>query len=195
MFKLPRAIKNKSLLKAFMAISLSSSCVYLEAISTKTSASAQSSLQFRWNDDGTYKKLRHLQGSKLRMDRSTYYFFLKRNDRKTAILKLTFKLPENFKATIKEKNVNLCQVRIGGYTTRTKCLEYVPAVVDISNDKKTIDIFPKNPIPANKKHYAVKLKIFNPRNVGMYQINAFSQSPGELPISVYLGSYLVEIDQ
>lgn len=190
-----KLISKKNIFKVFLATSLLSSCFYLEAITTKTSALAQSLLEFRWNNDGTYKKLTFLQTARERLERSTYYLFLKRNDRKSAILKLSLKFPKHFKASLKEKNITLCKVLIGGYTTRTRCLEDIPSAIEISEDQKTIEIFPNQPIPSDQKSYAVRLKMFNPRKAGMYQVNAFSQSSGDLPVSLYLGSYLIEIDQ
>jgi len=121
-------------------------------------------------------------------------FFLRRKDRETAILKLSLKFPDNFKATLKPKKISLCKVKIGGYRSRTKCIKEVPSVIEIDKNMKNIDIYPNQAIPADKSSYAVVLKMFNPRTQGMYQINAFSQSPGELPISLYLGSYLMEIE-
>ena len=195
MLIISKILSKKKIFNAFIASSILGSCFYFDAITTKAPAFAQSMLEFRWNDDGNYKKLRFLQTAKGRMERSTYYFFLKKGDRKTAILKLSLKFPEHFQSTIKEKNITLCKVLIGGYTTRTRCLEDIPAAIEISEDKKKIDIYPDIPIPSDKKTYALRLKIFNPRKSGMYQVNTFSQSPGELPISLYLGSYLIEIDQ
>ena len=186
-------ISKKNILKIGLTASLIGSCFYLEAINTKQNSLA-SGIEFRWDQDKTYKKLKYIQTSKDRLDRSTYYFLLKKNQRNTAILKLSLKFPEYFKATIKNKNVNLCRAKLGGYKGRTKCLEKLPAAVEINNNMKTIDIYPSTPIPADKSAYAVVLKMFNPRKAGFYQINTYSQSPGELPISLYLGSYLIEIE-
>ena len=44
--------------------------------------------EFQWDQDPAYKKLRYLQSSKEKMDRTKYFFFLRSRDRKTAILKL-----------------------------------------------------------------------------------------------------------
>ena len=194
MLNLHKLSTNKKLLKILLIAGFTGCLFSYEAIKNKPAAIASGLFEFRWNNDGTYKKLKFLQSSKHKLDRSIYYFFLRRNDRKTAILKLSLKFPNYFKATIKPKNITLCKVKMGGYKDRTKCVKDLPAVIEIDKEMKTIDIFPDSPIPADKSTYAVKLKMFNPRKTGMYQINAFSQSPGELPISLYVGSYLIEID-
>ena len=193
MFISKKIAPRKNILKIGIAASLIGSCFCLEAINTEQKAMA-SGLQFRWDQDSSYKKLHYLQTSKSRLDRSTYYFLLRKNQRESAILKLSLKFPSYFKATLKNKNITLCRAKIGGFKGRTKCLQKLPAAIEIDKSMKTIDIYPSDPIPADKSAYAVVLKIFNPRKAGMYQINTYSQSPGELPISQYLGSYLIEID-
>ena len=194
MLNLKKFSSNKTLYKLLLLAGLTGCFFGFDTIKTKTPSLASGLFEFRWNNDGTYKKLRYLQSSKQKLDRSTYYFFLRKSERKTAILKLSLKFPDYFKATLKTKNINLCKVQMGGYQQRTKCIKDLPAVVEIAKDMKTIDIYPNSPIPADKSTYAIRLKMFNPRKTGMYQINAFSQSPGELPISLYVGSYLIEID-
>ena len=37
------------------------------------------------------------------------------------------------------------------------------------------------------------MKIFNPSQ-GMYQFNALAQAPGDVPVSGYLGSWVIDID-
>ena len=194
MFTFKAFISRKTLIKFGAITGLMSSCLFFDAVNKNNTSIAQGNLEFRWNDTQNYKKLRYLQSSTLRLDRSTYYFLLRKSERNTAILKLSLKFPDYFEATIKPKNITLCKAKIGGYTSRTKCTEKLPAVIEIDEEMKTIDIFPQEPIPSDKSSYAVLMKLFNPRKRGMYQINAFSQSPGELPISLYLGSYTIEIE-
>jgi hypothetical protein len=38
------------------------------------------------------------------------------------------------------------------------------------------------------------MNLMNPFDAGMYQFNALAQAPGEVPISGYLGSWLIQID-
>ena len=194
MFNSNKIFSKKNILRLGLAASLTCSFFYLENTNKNIEALASSSLEYRWGKDDNYKRLKFLQGSKERLDRSKYYFFLRKNERKTAILKLSLKFPDHFKATIKSKKLSLCKVKIGGYTSRTRCIEEIPAIIEIDKAMKNIEIFPKNPIPSDKNDYAVVLKMFNPRKSGMYQINAFSQSPGELPISLYIGSYIIYIE-
>ena len=149
--------------------------------------------EYQWDPEPGYKRLKYYQSSSERNDRSTYYFFLRGNDRKEDIKKLTIAIPDYFEARIKTKKLNLCKVKVGGYTTRTRCLENIPSLIEV-NDKQTIvDIFPEKPIPLNKDNYAVVMKIFNPRKRGMFQFRALSQNADEIPISTYLGTWNIDV--
>ena len=188
-----KLISPQNILKIGLATGLIGSCFYLETLNNQNTAAA-SGLQFRWDGDNNYIRLKYLQTAKEKAARSTYYFLIRKNERKTAMLKLSLKFPSYFKATIKPKNITLCKMKLGGYSGRTRCLEKLPATVEIDEKMQNIDIYPNTPIPVNKSAYGVVLKMFNPRQSGMYQINTFSQSPGELPISTYVGSYLIDIE-
>ena len=149
--------------------------------------------EHQWDPEPGYKRLKYYQSSSKRNERSTYYFFLRGNDRKEDIKKLTIAIPDYFEARVKTKKLNLCKVKVGGYTTRTRCLENIPSLIEV-NDKQTIvDIFPEKPIPFNKDNYAVVMKIFNPRKRGMFQFRALSQNADEIPISTYLGTWNIEV--
>ena len=151
--------------------------------------------EHQWDPEPGYKRLKYYQSSSERLERATYYFFLRGKERKENINKLTLKVPDYFEAKIKSEKISLCKVIIGGYTKRTRCLEKVPAIVEVKNKQTSIEIFPEKPIPLNKANYAVVMKIFNPRKRGMFQIQAISQSqqPGQIPISTYLGTWNVDV--
>ena len=151
--------------------------------------------EFQWDPDPGYRRLKYFQSSSDALERATYYFFLKGTQRKENIIKLTLKFPDYFDAKIKSEKLSLCKVKVGGYASRTRCLEKVPSVIEINDNQTSIEIFPERPIARNKDTYAVVMKIFNPRKAGMFQIKAMSQSqqPGEMPISTYLGTWNVSV--
>ena len=149
--------------------------------------------EYQWYPEEGYKKLRYLQSSSERLERATYYFFLRGKERKADISKLTLRVPDYFEAKIKPEKLSLCKVNIGSYTSRTRCLENVPSEIRINENQTTIDIKPKRAIPLNKDSYAVVMKIFNPRKRGMFQFQAFSQSVGEIDISTYLGTWNIDV--
>ena len=163
-------------------------------IAPKSSASP-GFFEHQWDPEPGYKRLKYYQSSSDKLDRATYYFFLRGKERKDNITKLTLKVPEYFNTKIKPEKLNLCKVKVGGFKGRTKCLENVPSVIQVKSNQTSIEIFPERPIPLNKDNYAVVMKVFNPRKGGMFQFQAFSQTqqPEEIPISTYLGTWNVSV--
>ena len=149
--------------------------------------------EYQWYPEEGYKKLRYLQSSSERLERATYYFFLRGKERKADISKLTLRVPDYFEAKIKPEKLSLCRVNVGSYTSRTRCLENIPSEIKINENQTFIDISPEKAIPLNKDSYAVVMKIFNPRKRGMFQFQAFSQNVGEIDISTYLGTWNIDV--
>ncbi len=151
--------------------------------------------EHQWDPEPGYKRLKYYQSSSGKLDRATYYFFLRGKERRDDIIKLTLKVPDYFKTKIKLEKLSLCKVKIGGFKGRTNCIENVPSVIQIKNNQTSIEVFPQSPIPLNKDNYAVVMKIFNPRKGGMFQFRAFSQSKqsGDIPISTYLGTWNISV--
>ena len=190
--------RNQFRLSNFAAIGMTAglicTCEFFNGTKQSNWALANPSMfEYRWNNSTNYKKLYYWQSSKERRDRSTYYLVLRPNDRKTAINKLKITIPTYFDAKITPKKLSLCRATLGGMLTRTKCVEKIPATFEVSQNNSAIEVFPSKPIPVNSS-YAVVMKIFNPNQTGMFQLNAMAQSPGEIPISGYLGSWSIDIN-
>ena len=150
-------------------------------------------VEFRWDNSRDYRRLYFFMTETQRLKRSEYYLILKPKDRNTAILKLSVGIPKSFDVDIDPKNVQLCYMKEGGMLARTRCEKVIPAVVEVSKDSTAVEIFPETPVPVGKT-IGVYMNVFNPFNVGMYQFNALAQAPGDVPISGYLGSWLIQID-
>ena len=157
---------------------------------------AKAGLEFQWNQDDSFRRLKWFQKEDKRKFRNTIYFFLRPSDRRTDLLKINLAIPKTFKSTLKYEKISFCKVKIGGFESRTKCLEDIPADFEIKTDEsglRSIDIYPYSPIPSNKESYAIVLKIFNPRRSGLYQFHSYGQ-PKEKSFSSYLGSWTIVID-
>ncbi len=157
---------------------------------------ARAGLEFQWDQDSGYKRLKWFQKEKKSRFRNKIYFFLRPNDRKTDLLKINLALPKAFKSTLKNKNISFCKVRIGGFENRTKCLEDIPADFEINTKEsgiRSLDIYPYSPIPSDKESYAIVFKIVNPKKSGLYQFHSYGQPKGK-SVSSYLGSWTIVID-
>ena len=157
---------------------------------------AKAGLEFQWDQDSGYKRLKWFQKENKTRFRNTIYFFLRPSDRKTDLLKINITNPKPLKTKLNKDKISLCKVRIGGFEDRTKCLEDIPADIEINSDKSSIysiNIYPYSPIPSNKDSYAIVLKLINPSRTGLYQFHSYGQPKGK-SVSSYLGSWTIVID-
>ena len=157
---------------------------------------AKAGLEFQWDQDSVYRRLKWFQKENKKKFRNQIYFFLRPSDRRSDLLKLKLAIPKTFKSTLKNEKISFCKVRIGGFENRTKCLEDIPADIEINTDEsglRSLDIYPYRPIPSNKDNYAIVLKVFNPKKSGLYQFHSYGQPKGK-SFSSYLGSWTIVID-
>ena len=184
-----KIINKSSLFKSILF------CTLLSSFTPFINHSAKATLEFQWDTESGYKQLRWHQTNPRKLAKNKIFFFYKPSDRKTGLLSFNIKVPKNFKSTLKTKNISLCRVNIGGFNSKTKCLENISSDIEINRDTKNIEIIPISPIPSNKDSYAVVFKVTNPQKSGLYQFHSFGKSSGTIPISSYLGSWTININQ
>ncbi|MDA0727777.1 MAG: DUF2808 domain-containing protein, partial [Cyanobacteria bacterium] len=125
------------------------------------SAGSSSGFEFRWNNDRDFRKLYYFLTLAEAKSRSDYYLVLGPKDRKTALLKLAISVPSYFDSQITPADVRLCTIKQGSIVSRTRCLETIPATVEVSSDGTAIEIFPDRPVPTGTT-IGVYMQIFNP---------------------------------
>ena len=157
---------------------------------------AKAGVEFQWDQDDSYRRLKWFQKENKRRFRNTIYFFLRPSDRRTDLLKINLAIPKTFKSTLNNEKISFCKVKIGGFDSRTKCLENIPADIEIDTDEsslRSINIYPYSPIPSNKESFAIVLKVFNPKKSGLYQFHSYGQLKGKSVLN-YLGSSTITIN-
>ena len=158
---------------------------------------AKSGIEFQWDQDSGLRRLKWFQKENKKSFRNTIYFFLRPSDRTTDLLKINLDIPKKFKSTLNNEKISLCKVRIGGFENRTKCLEDVPADIEINTEEsgsRSLNLYPYSPILSNKESYAIVFKkISNPKKSGLYQFHSYGQPKGK-SVSSYLGSWTIVID-
>ena len=192
MFKIQRKINLNLKFIRFLIVSP----ILLSLPNTYLIGEARAGLEFQWEQNTGYNRLKWFQKESKKNFKNTIYFFLRPIDRKNSLLKVELAIPETFKTKIKTKNISFCKVSIGGFEGRTKCLEKIPADIEINNDDlplRRINIYPFSPVPSNKDSYAIVLKASNPKRTGLFQFHSFGQPAGK-PSSSYLGSWTILID-
>jgi hypothetical protein len=150
-------------------------------------------MEFRWDNNKDFRKLYFFMTDTARLKRSEYFLILKPKDRRTAMLKLTIKLPDYWDGDLDPKLMKLCLMNEGGMLSRTRCKQQIPATIELAANGRQIDVFPDTPLPDNKL-IGLYMVVFNPFNAGMYQFNGFIQAPGDVPVSGYVGTWLIQID-
>ena len=159
-----------------------------------SNSEVKAGFEIQWDQNSGYRKLKWFQKENKKRFRNTIFFFLRPSDRQAGLLKITLNIPETFESTLTNK-VSLCKVKIGGFQSRTKCLQNIPADVEINEEESSLDIFPYKPIPSNKESYAIVFKkIFNPKKSGLKQFHSFGQYVSQNTSSTYLGSWTIVID-
>ena len=191
MIRTKKRIFNFKILKFFLIPTILFATPFFNKIQE-----AEAGLEFQWDQNSGIRRLSWFQKENKRSFRNTIYFFLRPNDRNTGLLKIELAIPKTFKTKLKNKNISFCKVKIGGFDSRTKCLEDIPADIEIKNDQtsvKKLIIYPYSPIPSSKESYAIVLKASNPRRSGLYQFHSYGQFIGKTT-SNYLGSWTIVID-
>jgi len=184
-------ILNSKVLKFFLIPTLLFSTPFIYSLHE-----AKAGLEFQWDQNSGIRRLKWLQKQNKKRFRNTIFFFLRPFDRNAELLKIKLAIPKPFKTTLKTEKIKLCRVRIGGFEDRTKCLEDIPADIEINTDEsslRSINIYPYKPIPNNKDSYAIVLKVNNPNKSGLFQFHSYGQAKGE-SVSSYLGSWTIVID-
>ena len=151
-------------------------------------------LEFQWNPTDGYKRLRWYQRTATKNIKNKIFLFLRPSDRKTGLLEINIKFPDKFKSSLKPKNITFCKAKLGGYTSRSKCIDNIPSDIVLDKDTKKVEIYPVAPLPSDKETYAVVFKITNPQKSGLYQFHSFGKSSGPIAVSSYIGSWTINID-
>ena len=155
----------------------------------------KSGMEFQWDNNDGYRKLKWYQRNSRKNSRNKIFFFFRPGDRKTGLLKINIKIPKNFKSNLNSNKINLCTANVGGVSSKTRCLKDIPADIEINKDDRRINIYPLVAIPSSKETYAVVFNVINPNRSGLYQFHSFGTSSGNIPVSSYLGSWTIKVDQ
>ena len=192
MFKIAKKLTlNLKILRFFLIPAILVSTPFFNYIQE-----AKAGLEFQWDQDSSFRRLKWFQKENRKRFRNTIYLFFRPSDRRTDLLKINLDIPKKFKSTLNNEKISFCKVKIGGFDSRTKCLEDIPADFEIKTEEsglRSLDIYPYSPIPSNKESYAIVFKIFNPTKSGLFQFHSFGQPKGK-SFSSYLGSWTIVID-
>ncbi|MDX2229676.1 MAG: DUF2808 domain-containing protein [Leptolyngbyaceae cyanobacterium bins.349] len=105
------------------------------------------------------------------------------NKMKLAVAQFAISYPDYFKGTFDERSVEL---RVQDKAVPIKEVKW-------NRDNNLIEIFPEEPVPANSKTEIWLENVKNPSSGGMFYFNLQVQSPGDLPLYRYIGTWVIQI--
>jgi hypothetical protein len=129
-----------------------------------------------------------LESGKAEDDSDRYHLRIPADKMKVAAARFVIDYPDYYDG---EFNVDRVEVLVGTGDNR-KSVEIDEVIWEPENH--VIEIYPVEPVPAGKK---VELKfsdVDNPDFGGMYYFNARIESPGDVPLLRYVGTWVLTID-
>lgn len=115
--------------------------------------------------------------------RDRYHLRIPARKMEFAVSKLAISYPEAYRGTFDPDSV-----RVEAAGDR---IELEDVVWDQEN--RVIEIYPKEPIPADTRLEIVLSNVRNPTRVGTHYFNASVLSPGDVPLLRYIGTWIVSI--
>ena len=101
MFKIAKKLTlNPKILRFFLIPTILVSTPFFNYIQE-----AKAGLEFQWNQDSNYRRLKWFQKENKKRYRNTIYFFFRPSDRRTDLLKINLAIPKTFKSTLKMKKL------------------------------------------------------------------------------------------
>jgi Protein of unknown function (DUF2808) len=174
--KLP---KKSSLLRLFSALAIAAaSTTGLAAV-----VNAQSGLTLFSGVDRDHQLNYKLDYDGRLGQRDNYHLKIPAQKLEVAVSKLVISYPDSYHGTF---NTNSVQVEAAG-----KKIELDEVTWD--RDNRAIEIYPKEPIPAATRLEIVLSRVSNPTRVGTHYFNISVQSPGDLPLTRYIGTCIINI--
>ncbi len=92
--------------------------------------------------------------------------------------------PKNYKGTFDPKKI---AVKVGGKKVKLSEKKW-------DRDNRIIEIYPEEPVPAGSRVELILSNVRNPNSSGMFYFQCLMRSPGDVPLSRYVGTWIVDVD-
>jgi Protein of unknown function (DUF2808) len=175
---------------------LTSLCVAGSLVSTLptiTSAQSNPGFSFVWGDGPGRKQQLGYVLDYGTPGHSQDRYRLKLGRQNVAIDSITITYPNYYDGTFNEKRVTLQEAPKNKFLGFGKTKQIEVSSVKLDKDNRLIEIVPKEPIPSGVPVEVVLSDVQNPRSGGMYYFNAYINSPGDVPLRRYLGTWILSL--
>ena len=149
--------------------------------------------QFRTDQSSPFKRLYFFGTSAERLDRSEYYFVLKKEEQlKKGAQQFELTIPRDFYKRFKSATLNVCTMQRGGYVRKTKCLDDLEFASTFNDETQSVILSLNSPPPADQD-IAFYASLINPISSGLYQFNVLAGLE-KTNSKKYLGSWLISVN-
>lgn len=171
------------------------------ALLTSPDALAQGAgLNIQWNQNPN-KRARFLpftiELSNTRNQFGRYRLRIGSEDLKLAAMQFTVGYSPKFfdgKFDPKAVEVKVCQTLGNALSNPKGCKTIDIEEVTTDLERGRISIYPKEPVPAGSNVEMSFSNVRNPRNSGLYRLDGFIETPGDVPLLRQAGSWMLEIN-
>jgi len=171
---------------------VSTSAMYAPSISAQYQSTTPI-FQFRTDQSSPFKRLYFFGTSGERLDRSEYYFVLKKEEQlKKGAQQFELTIPRDFYKRFKSATLNVCTMQRGGFVRKTKCLDDL-GFASVFNDEKQSVVLSLDNVPLGDQDIAFYASLINPISSGLYQFNVLAGLQ-KSNSKKYLGSWLVSVN-
>tara|TARA_B100001057_G_scaffold485698_1_gene565761 strand:- start:204 stop:755 length:552 start_codon:yes stop_codon:yes gene_type:complete len=149
--------------------------------------------QFRTDQSSPFKRLYFFGTSGERLDRSEYYFVLKKEEQlKNGAQQFELTIPRDFYKRFKSATLNVCTMQRGGFVRKTKCLDDLGFASAFDDEKQSVVLSLDN-APPTDQDIAFYASLINPISSGLYQFNVLA-GLDKVNSKKYLGSWLISVN-
>ncbi|PZD72293.1 hypothetical protein C1752_03880 [Acaryochloris thomasi RCC1774] len=184
---------RKASIRRFLPVAIAGTLI--TGVPAVTIAQTNPGFSFIWGGDGPGRKQQlnyvlQYGTPGHRNDRHRY----KLGRQSVAMDSITVAFPDYFDGRFSAKNVTLRESAKGSNIFNFKKGKDIPlATVEYDEDNRVLELVPESPVPAGTRSEVVISNMKNPRSGGTYFINARITSPGDVPLSKYIGTWVVSI--
>lgn len=113
-----------------------------------------------------------------------YRLKIPRKKMNLAVSQFAISYPDYYKGRFDTKDV---EVRVKGKSVKLDEVTW-------DKENRTIQIFPREPVPAGNEVELILSNVRNPSSGGMFYFNCSIMTPGDVPLMRYIGTWLLSID-
>lgn len=182
---------RKASIRRFLPVAIAGTL--LTGVPAVTVAQTNPGFSFIWGDGpGRKQQLNYVLQYGTpghRNDRHRY----KLGRQSVAMDSITIAFPDYFDGKFSAKNVSLRESPKGRIFNFKRGTDIPLATVEYDEDNRVLELVPESPVPAGTRSEVVISNMKNPKSGGTYFINARITSPGDVPLSKYIGTWVVSI--